>query len=84
MQNRLVLYPHVVVKNWEGRLSCGGPCRSKGPQPHTGLSSPGFQCPQLLAAKASRDGNSVTQRAAGAPGVLLKGPCMNLPLMDSL
>lgn len=37
-RNRLVPRTHVVGKNWEGYLSCGGsPLRSEGSQPFTGI-----------------------------------------------
>nr|KAF6505831.1 hypothetical protein HJG63_007724 [Rousettus aegyptiacus] len=57
------------------------PKRSKGSQPHTGLPSPGFQCQEE---KAPVEIVAEWDRAAGVPGISLKGPCVDLLSDDSL
>lgn len=62
---------HIVVKNWEEYLSCGG-------NPSLHFQVQGERAPQFLAVETSGDCGWVRSMAAKVPGVPLKRPTHKL------
>ena len=72
MGNKQIPHLYVVIKNWEGYLSCGDPVRSKGSQPHTRLPNREHkyqeeESPEHQVVKISVDWIWIRRRAAVDP-----------------
>lgn len=87
MWNRLVPYPCVVVKNWEGYLGCRVPPEEQGiPAPHQAPQArvpvPGSEVFTNFGCENQQRRWLSEMRVAGVPGVSLKGPVHGLTCQE--